>query len=133
MKKVLLSTLLALLACTASAEERYISMRNVDIGMAGQGYCSLVFNLTASAPFDNPLEVEVGLYNDDEEVYKALMEVKPFSQARANETQYCFAEWPCDEVTKAKVLNVWEIVDGKRVQLPREIIVPDNYQPVPVE
>lgn len=35
MKKVLLSTLLALLACTASAEERYISMRNVDIGMAG--------------------------------------------------------------------------------------------------
>lgn len=53
MKKVLLSTLLALLACTASAEERYISMRNVDIGMAGQGYCSLVFNLTASAPFDN--------------------------------------------------------------------------------
>lgn len=63
MKKVLLSTLLALLACTASAEERYISMRNVDIGMAGQGYCSLVFNLTASAPFDNPLEIEVGLYN----------------------------------------------------------------------
>ena len=133
MKKLLLSTLLAFLACTASAEERYISMRNVDIAMAGQGYCSLVFNLTASALFDNPLEVEVGLYNGDEEVYKALMEVQPFAQARANETQYCFANYPCDEVTKAKVLNVWEIVDGKRVQLPREIIVPDNYQPVPVE
>lgn len=90
------------------------------------------FEIPRPRPSSNPLEVEVGLYNGDEEVYKALMEVKPFGQARANETQYCFAEWPCDEVTKAKVLNVWEIVDGKRVQLPREIIVPDNYQPVEV-
>ena len=133
MKRVLISTLLALIACSANSADRCIFMRNVDIAMAGQGYCSLVFNLTASAPFDNPLEVEVGLYNGDEEVYKALMEVQPFAQARANETQYCFANYPCDEITKAKVLNVWEIVDGRRVQLPREIIVPDNYQPVPVE
>lgn len=134
MKKWIIGLLLFAVGLPSYAQEhRGFWIKNIDDGYSGQGYCTLVFSLDAAAdPFDNPLEIDFHYINGNKVIAKSTMNVPPFGQAHSNQKIQTYTEWPCEEFTELKIVNIWEIKNGRKVRLPLDVAIPTNYQPAKI-
>ena len=131
-KSFLLPWILTLAAAPALAEEPSFTIRNTDVGFAGQGVCTFVFTLQALSVVDNPVEIEVDFLENGEKVGNSVIAVEPFGQSRANQTQTAIAEYGCFDVSQIRIVRAWEIVNGKRLKMPLSHVHPDYYRPLEI-
>ena len=134
MKKWIIGLLLFAVGLPSYAQEhRGFWIKNIDDGYSGQGYCTLVFSLDAAAdPFDNPLEIDFHYIKGNKVIAKSTMDVPPFGQAHSNQKIQTYTEWPCEEFTELKIVNIWEIKNGRKVRLPLYVAIPTDYQPAKI-
>lgn len=134
MKKWIIGLLLFAVGLPSYAQgHRGFWIKNIDDGYSGQGYCTLVFSLDAAAdPFDNPLKIDFHYINGNKVIAKSTMDVPPFGQAHSNQKIQTYTEWPCEEFTELKIVNIWEIKNGRKVRLPLDVAIPTNYQPAKI-
>lgn len=134
MKKWIIGLLLFSMGLPSYAQEhRGFWIKNIDDGYSGQGYCTLVFSLDAADPFDNPLnKIDFHYINGNKVIAKSTMDVPPFGQAHSNQKIQTYTEWPCEEFTELKIVNIWEIKNGRKVRLPLDVAIPTDYQPAKI-
>lgn len=134
MKKWIIGLLLFAVGLPSYAQgHRGFWIKNIDDGYSGQGYCTLVFSLDAAAdPFDNPLKIDFHYIKGNKVIAKSTMDVPPFGQAHSNQKIQTYTEWPCEEFTELKIVNIWEIKNGRKVRLPLDVAIPTNYQPAKI-